>query len=66
MYYVPILSLLNKTNSMYKLVVMASRRATELNGGAAQMVETDEVKPTSVALEEIMQDKVKLSNGKKK
>ncbi len=67
MSYVPIQDLLKKTNSMYKLVVMASRRATELNAGAPRLVEEEKAKMTSIALDEILQGKVKLSaNGKAK
>jgi DNA-directed RNA polymerase omega subunit len=65
MSYIPIQDLLNKTNnSMYKLVVLASRRATELNAGAPKLVEYDQEKVTSIALEEIAQGKIKLQVGK--
>ena len=67
MSYVRIQDLLKKTDSMYKLVVMASRRATELNAGAPRLVEEEKAKMTSIALDEILQGKVKLStNGKAK
>lgn len=60
MSYVPIQDLLSKTNSIYKLVVLASKRAVELNAGVPKLVEDDNEKVTSTALEEIAQDKVKL------
>ncbi|MFC1699185.1 DNA-directed RNA polymerase subunit omega [Candidatus Omnitrophota bacterium] len=60
MSYVPIQDYLVKTNSMYKLVVLASRRAAEISAGAPRLVETDSQKATSIALEEILQEKVKL------
>ena len=61
MSYVPIQDLLSKTDSVYKLVVLASKRAAELNSGAPKLVELDSAKISSVALEEIAQGKVKLS-----
>ncbi|MBN3039038.1 MAG: DNA-directed RNA polymerase subunit omega [Candidatus Omnitrophica bacterium] len=64
MSYIPIQDLLKKTNSMYKLVVLASRRATELNAGAPKLVAFDKEKVTSIALEEIAQGKIKLQVGK--
>jgi len=66
MSYVPVQDLYNKTNSMYKLVVLASMRAVELNAGSPRMVEVDTEKVSSIALEEIAHDKVKLETGKKK
>jgi len=61
MSYVPVQELLAKTDSIYKLVVLASKRAAELNAGAAKLVEADNnEKISSVALEEIAQGKVKL------
>lgn len=59
MSYVPIQELLQKTGSMFKLVILASRRAVELNAGAEQLVESDKnTKVSSIALEEILQGKV--------
>ena len=60
MSYVPVQDLLAKTNSIYKLVVLASKRAVELNAGAPRLVEADGEKISSIALEEIAQGKVKL------
>ena len=50
--------LLKQCNSIYKLVVIAAKRAKELSGGAPKFVETDLKKITSIALEEIRQGKV--------
>ena len=51
--------LYNKVGSMYKLVVMASRRAIELNEGAAKLVDAGpEVKQSSIALKEILEGKI--------
>ena len=51
--------LLDKTGSIYKLVVLASRRAVELNEGAARLVDAPpDSKPTGVALKEILEGKI--------
>lgn len=55
---IPIDELLKQCNSIYKLVVIAAKRAKELAGGAPKFVETDLKKITSIALEEIRQGKV--------
>jgi DNA-directed RNA polymerase omega subunit len=64
MSYIPIQDLLDKTGSIYKLVVLASKRATELNAGAPKLVEMNHEKVTTIALEEIAQGKVKLQQQK--
>ncbi|MBP1043430.1 DNA-directed RNA polymerase subunit omega [Vagococcus allomyrinae] len=47
-------SLLEKVNSKYSLVILASKRAHELEAGATQMLESyDSVKRVGQALEEI-------------
>lgn len=59
-------NLLDKTeNSIYKLVILASKRALELNDGSPQLVETDSKKISAVALEEIKEGKICMK-GKKK
>ena len=66
--YVPIEPLLEKIGSIYKLVIVAARRALELNDGAPRLVETDpKRKPSTVALEEIAAGKVSVrAKGRKK
>jgi len=56
----PIDELLKRCPSIYKLVVVAAKRAKELSEGAPKLVETDHKKVSSVALEEIRQGKVVL------
>lgn len=58
--YIPVEELLEKTDSMYKLVILASKRALELNEGSPKLVETDSKKVTTVALEEIRRGKVSI------
>lgn len=64
---VPIDKLLDKTSSIYKLVVLASRRAIELSDGAQKLVETPaDTKPSGIAIQEILAGKVtyKIKEGK--
>ena len=65
MSYVPIQDLLSKTGSIYKLVVLASRRAVEINAGAPKLIESDSEKISTIVLEEIAQNKVRLASQKK-
>ena len=60
MAYVPMEKLLENTHeSMYKLVILAARRALELSGGSEKLVEaTPNTKLTSIALREIGEDKI--------
>lgn len=51
--------LLKRCSSMYKLVVLATKRAKELAAGATPLVEADHKKITSIALEEICQGKIR-------
>jgi len=51
--------LLDKIQSMYKLVILASRRTIELADGAQKLVDTPaDFKPANIAMKEIMEDKV--------
>lgn len=52
-------SLLNKTGSTYKLVILAALRAIELGEGAAKLVDASpDSKPTNIALKEIIEGKI--------
>ena len=58
---VPLEKLLDKTGSLYKLVIIAAKRALELNDGAPRLVEASpKEKPALVALREIAAGKVGL------
>ena len=50
--------LLKRCGSIYKLVLLAAKRAKEVAEGAPPLIETQEKKVTSIALEEILQGKV--------
>lgn len=56
MIYPSIDKLLEKMDSKYSLVVVAARRARQLNGEAGELVKTKAKKPVAVALEEIIED----------
>ena len=52
----PIGDLLKKVDCRYTLAVQASKRAREIIGGATPLLETTEVKPLAIAIEEINRD----------
>ncbi len=56
----PIDKLLDKTGSIYKLVILASRRALELtDGSASRLVDADpELKAQDIALKEILEGRI--------
>ena len=56
--YMEIEELVERCGSMYKLVILAAKRAKELADGAPPLVEFDHKKATSIALEEIRQGRV--------
>jgi|GEM_PF-1077805 len=60
-------SLLNKTNSLFKLVVLAAMRAIELGDGAPNLVgEKPESKPVNLAIREIAEGKISYKLKEKK
>lgn len=58
-------NLLDKTGSVYKLVILASKRALELNEGSPKLVETDSKKVSTIALDEIRDGKISIKEKKK-
>jgi len=59
--YVPLEKLLDKSShSIYKLVILASKRALEIAEGQPKMVQADaSVKPSTIALYEIAEGRVR-------
>jgi len=55
---VPFEDLLEHVDSKYRLVVVAAKRAKQLNRGAASLIQARSVKPTYQALEEIASGKL--------
>ena len=68
MVYVPLEKLLDKSDqSIYKLVILASKRALEIAEGQPRLVDVNSaIKPSTVALYEIAAGKVKLKKTKPK
>jgi len=57
--------LLDKTDSIYKLTVLAARRALELNMGVPKLIETTDKNSIVIALEEIAEGKISYKDAKK-
>jgi DNA-directed RNA polymerase subunit omega len=55
---VPFEDLLEHVDSKYRLVIVAAKRAKQLNRGAATLIQPRSVKPTYQALEEIASGKL--------
>ena len=67
-YYVPLENLLDKSdNSIYKLVILASKRALEIAEGQPKLVGVDSsLKPSTIALHENAEGKVYYKKAKSK
>ncbi len=65
-YYVALENLLDKSdNSIYKLVILASKRALEIAEGQPKLVNVDSsLKPSTIALHEIAEGKVRYKKTK--
>ena len=56
--------LLGKVDSKYTLVVLAAKRARQITEGSSKMVDCKSNKPVSIALQEIVKEKVKYERVK--
>lgn len=67
MSYIPLEKLIDKSyGSMFKLVMMVSRRALELAEGAPRLIDSpQDIKVTTLAMEEIARSKVFLTKSEK-
>ena len=63
--YIAIEQLLDKAdNSIYKLVMLAAKRTLEIAEGQPRLAPVDSsLKPSSIALEEIAEGRVRLKKG---
>lgn len=59
MSYMPREKIFKNGDSIFKVTLIAARRAIELNNGAKALVETSTKKISSIALEEISQGKIR-------
>lgn len=51
-----VVNLLNKVENRYSLVVAASRRARQIIDGSEPLIQTDSIKPVTIAVKEIDAD----------
>jgi DNA-directed RNA polymerase omega subunit len=64
MAYVAMETLYKKTHSIYKLVILAAKRAVELNEGATKLVTASpSTKLSTISLKEIAEGKISFKNG---
>lgn len=67
MSYIPLEPLLEKTGSLYQLVLLASQRAVQLSAGDPKFVDLPlKTKVSTIALEEIRQGKIGIKRPKAK
>jgi DNA-directed RNA polymerase subunit omega len=59
-----IVSLLNKVDNRYSLIVLTARRSRELIDGAKPLIEMDSTKPVTIAINEIEEGKITYENVK--
>ena len=65
MSYIPVEDLLDKVDSRYKLVILASRRAGELNNGGQRLIDiSPKAKISTIALEEIREGRITYKEAK--
>lgn len=58
MYNPSINELSNIADSRYTLVMLAAKRSRELVEGGKPLIETDSIKPVSIAIEEMVKKKI--------
>ncbi|MFH1381250.1 MAG: DNA-directed RNA polymerase subunit omega [Candidatus Omnitrophota bacterium] len=59
MAYMPVGKIFKDSGSIFKLAILAARRAVELNNGANKLIATNTTKFTTIAMEEIAAGKVR-------
>lgn len=64
MLYPSITEITKKADSKYTLVMLTAKRARQLVDGADSYIETDSIKPVSIAIEEISKDKITYNRPK--
>ncbi len=65
MLYIPVEDLLDRVDSRYKLVILASRRAGELNNGGQRLIDINpKTKISTIALEEIREGRITYKEAK--
>ena len=59
MAYMPVEKIFKGSDSIYKITILAARRAVELNNGASKLIKTSSAKFSTIALEELAAGKIK-------
>lgn len=59
-----IVSLLEKVDNRYSLVVIAAKRARQIIDGEKPLVDIDSTKPVTIAINEIYEDKINFESLK--
>lgn len=65
MIYPPMVSLLNKVDSRYTLVIVAAKRARMLTNGAMKLTNVNSEKDVTLAINEIAENKISYHKVKK-
>ncbi|MBU1912424.1 MAG: DNA-directed RNA polymerase subunit omega [Candidatus Omnitrophica bacterium] len=58
MAYMPVEKIFKGSDSIYKITILAARRAVELNNGAKKLIETNTTRFSTIALEEVAAGKI--------
>ncbi len=58
MSYMPVEKIFKGSDSIYKITILAARRAVELNHGAKKLIETNTTRFSTIALEEVAAGKI--------
>lgn len=59
MAYMPVEKIFKGSDSMYKITILAARRAVELSNGSKKLIETNTTRFSTIALEEMAAGKIK-------
>ncbi len=59
MSYMPVEKIFKGSDSIYKITILAAKRAVELNNGAKPLIKTNTTRFSTIALEEVAAGKVK-------
>jgi len=58
MSYMPVEKIFKGSDSIYKITILAAKRAVELNNGAKKLIETNTTRFSTIALEEVAAGKI--------
>ncbi len=59
MAYMPVEKIFKGSDSIYKITILAARRAVELSNGSKKLIETNTTRFSTIALEEMAAGKIK-------